>query len=108
MTFNTVFSDWLTDTVTVESMDGVGFDGVHTSAPVTVSQVMVDEESRLVRASDGNEVVSSTTVYVALELAEPFALHSKVTLPSGRVSTVIRVSTYDVDNVFSMVAVNLE
>ena len=108
MTFQGVFANWLTDTVTVASIAGIGFDGIETSSNVTVSNVMVDEESRLVRNSDGNEVVSSTTVYVATESADPFTLHSKVTLPSGRVSTVIRVSKYDVTEVFSMVAVNLE
>lgn len=108
MTFQNVFSDWLTDSVDVESLSGIGFDGAQTGSVVTVSNVMVDDESRLVRNNDGNEVVSSTTVYVALDDADAFTLHSKVTLPSGRVTTVIKVATYDVNGLFQMAAVNCE
>lgn len=108
MTFQSVFSDWLTDSVQVETAEGIGFDGVNTGSVVTVSNVMVDDETRLVRNNDGNEVVSSTTVYVALDAADVFALHSKVTLPSGRITTVIKVASYDVNGLFQMAAVNCE
>lgn len=48
---------------------------------------LVEEQNRLVRASNGDEVVSSTTVYCKPGTAAP--AKSRITLPDGRVTTVI-------------------
>lgn len=106
MSFESVFSKWLNDSVTVETIGGIGFDGI-TSTSSVVDGIMVEEETRLVRNSDGNEVVSSATLYASLDEAGKFLVNSRVTLPSGRVSTVLASARHDVPGVFAMVAVNL-
>lgn len=106
MSFESVFSKWLKDSVTVETIGGIGFDGITTSSS-TVAGVMVEEETRLVRSAAGNEVVSSATVYAPLDEANKFLVDSRVTLPSGRVTTVLASARHDVPGVFAMVAVNL-
>lgn len=62
--------------------------------PVPV-QCWVEDVIKLVRDTNGAEVVSSATLATALTAADPFAPNSKVQLPSGRVARVLTVSRGD-------------
>lgn len=79
-------------TVSVRTKTGTTGVGVLFANPVDVA-CFVDETVRLVRNSDGNQVVSSTTVYTSdtRSLWEP---GSMVTV-FGRPTTVIAVSRRD-------------
>lgn len=79
-------------TVTVEPLTGTGPYG-DVYGPAQTIRCLVEDTRQLVRALDGSEVVSQTTVYAPPGLAAP--PDSKVTLPSGRVSYVITASGHD-------------
>lgn len=72
--------------VTVEPFEGNTSSGPKYGDPVEV-KCFVLEKTRMVRAPNGEEVTSSTTVYTRLDVVCP--TKSRVTLPSGRKSTVI-------------------
>lgn len=76
----------LRHTVTVEPYLGQSAYGPRYGPPGTV-RCFLDQQTRMVRASDGTQVTSSSTVYTRLEEAAP--AQSRVTLPDGRVTTVI-------------------
>lgn len=79
---------WLRHEVTVEPYEGDGAAGPIYGDAVTV-RCFLEEKTRLVRAKDGREVTSGATFYCRLDAvnAEPEA---RVTLPSGRKTTVIQ------------------
>lgn len=85
---------YLVHTVTVEPYTGSGAYGPQYGAPV-VRACMVDEKRKLVRASngsgqgDGDEIVSEATIYLRRAYLADFPPETRVTLPTGRVSTVI-------------------
>lgn len=79
-------------TVTVEPLTGTGPYGDVYGDPVEV-RCLVEDTRQLVRALDGSEVVSQTTVYAPSWIDCP--PDSKVTLPSGRVSYAITTSDHD-------------
>lgn len=72
--------------VTVEAWLGEGPYGPRYAEPVA-ARCFVDEQTRLVRSPDGDEVTSSSTAYCLPDLDCP--AKSRVTLPSGRATTVI-------------------
>ena len=78
--------------VTIEAPAGQGPFGPAYAAPVTV-RCMVDEQTRMIRSATGDQVVSGATVYAPPGTVAPVG--SRVTLPSGRVATVLAVSTRD-------------
>lgn len=79
---------WLQHEVTVEPYEGnSGARGPKFGAPVTVP-CFLEEKNRMVRAKDGNEVVSSATFYCRLDAVDAVP-ESRVTLPDGRVTTVL-------------------
>lgn len=80
---------FMVHTVTVRTKTGEGAYGPVYADPVEVSGVMVDETMRLVRTGDGSEQTSSTTIYAPLAQASTFAVGSRVTLPSGDITTVL-------------------
>lgn len=88
-------AEFMVHTVTVQPrLGGGGMGDVH-GDPVDVD-VFVDDRRRLVRAADGTEVVSESTVHdVDLTHADLFTPGSLVTLPSGRVATVIVLAVHD-------------
>jgi len=61
--------------------------------PATRVRVVLDEARRLVRTDAGEETVSSATAYAPLGVEVPVG--SRVTLPSGRTSTVLAVHRRD-------------
>jgi hypothetical protein len=105
--FESVFSDWLSHTITVETFDGTGFDGATYLAPVTVSNCMVEKVSRLVRNSSGNEVVSETTIYATPDQASLFTEHTRISVGDYQ-STVIKIEVMDVFGLPGHVVVSLE
>lgn len=89
----TAIPGWLLrHTVTVEPYTGDGAYGPVYGAAVEV-RGMVDEQTRMVRSPGGEQVVSSSTVYVRLDTTAPPG--SRVTLPSGRRTTVINALRRD-------------
>jgi hypothetical protein len=82
----------LQHTVTVEPWEGSGGYGDIWGAPFDL-QCFVEDKRRLVRAADGSEVVSETTVYANRGPSIPN--RSRITLPSGRQPLVITVSDHD-------------
>ena len=78
---------WLQHTVTVETYEGhSAYEPVYAN-PVTV-RCFLEEKNRLVRHSDGREVVSGATFYCRLDAVQA-PPESRVTLPDGRTTTVI-------------------
>ena len=88
-------ASWWRHQVSIARYEGVGAYGDKYATPVTYLGV-VEDQRRLVRDADGEEVVSSSTV--RLPIATPdVPLGSIVTLPGfgGRMSTVLAVSRHD-------------
>lgn len=73
-------------TITVEAYEGSGPYGDTYAAGVEVT-CFVDQKRKLVRAPDGSQVVSSSTVFAPLDTAAP--PRSRVTLPDGQKTLVI-------------------
>ncbi|MEU5979389.1 hypothetical protein [Streptomyces sp. NPDC047315] len=79
---------WLLQhTVTVEPYKGDSAYGPQYGPAVQV-RCFLDDQTRTVRRPDGQEVVSSATFYAQLDTTVCPA-ESRVTLPSGRQTTVI-------------------
>lgn len=76
----------LRHTVTVEPYAGDSAYGPVYGPPAVV-RCFLDERTRTVRRADGEEVTSSSTFYARLDTDCP--AESRVTLPTGRVTTVI-------------------
>lgn len=80
-----------THTITVEPFTGDGpFGAVY--GPAVQVTCRIDETQQLVRASDGEEVTSSSTVFCDLDVVIPAG--SRVTV-NGRTTTVLALSTFD-------------
>jgi hypothetical protein len=77
-----------THTISIEPYTGSGAFGSTYGPPVDVT-CRVEEVVRLVRGADGDEAVSSTTVYCDADVVIP--AESRVTV-GGRVTTVLAVS----------------
>lgn len=85
--------EFFVHTVSVEPFEGEsGYGGTIYGAPVDVA-CFVDETTRMVRATDGSEVVSSSTVYAGPDA--PITNGSRVTLPSGDTTVVVATSRHD-------------
>lgn len=95
------FAEFMVHTITVRALTGSGGMGDTYADPVTFSPgtgdaVMVDDHRRLVRSASGSEVTSESTIYdTDLAHAPMYAPGSEVTLPSGRVATVITTAVRD-------------
>jgi hypothetical protein len=83
----------LQHTVTVEPWLGKNGYGADIWGPGVAIACFVEDKRRLVRAKDGSEVVSETTVYA--NRGPQIPARSRVTLPSGRKPLVIVVSDHD-------------
>lgn len=88
--------DFWVHTVTVETYLGVNGSGVKQYAAPVQPDGFLEAKRRLVRAEDGNQVVSESTFYSDLGNAALFTPASRVTL-SGRPlpTTVITVDIND-------------
>lgn len=85
-------ADFWVHTVTVEALTGSGGMGDTYAAPASLI-CFVDDKRRLVRAASGEEIISESTLYAPAGTELPD--QSRVTLPSGRVATVISTSIFD-------------
>lgn len=93
-------------TVTVETRKGVGPKGDVFAPPVPVDGLLVDDSVKLVRNSDGEEVVSNTQIAGPLSIVPLFTPGSKVTT-STRTARVIAVNAADVPRLPEHVVVTL-
>lgn len=80
-------------TATVETFQGAGAYGDVYAAPVTVS-CFAEAKRRLVRAKDGEQVVSESSLYMSVADGAGFVPDSKVTV-QGKVSYVITQNIND-------------
>jgi hypothetical protein len=78
---------------TVETYQGVTGSGVALYAVASDVPCYIERQASLVRASDGEQVVSSTQVYVDPSLSALFTDKTRVTI-DGVTSTVIAVSAF--------------
>lgn len=97
---------FLVHTVTVEPLQGVNGQGQPVYGAALTVQCFTDDKRHLVRNKTGEEVTSSTTLYVRTKDAGSFIEGSRVTLPTlvdtaagdplpPRVSRVIKISVFD-------------
>lgn len=93
---------------TVKTFTGTGQTGPKYSAAKSRPGLPQFPQNRLVRASNGNEVLSTAKLYAPQEFAADFTLHSLVTLNDGREATVLSLGTPDIGELFAFVEVNLE
>lgn len=90
-------AQWWVHAVTVERFAGPGPEGDTWAAPVPGVPCFVEDTRKLVRAANGSEVVSETTVYFPSAEAD-IPAGSKVTLTApfdGRTATVLKCSRHD-------------
>ena len=80
--------------ITVEPFEGDGPHGPVFGPPVEV-RALLDAKRRLVRAANGAEVISETTLRMRLDHADQCRPGSRVHLPDGTVSTVITTARHD-------------
>ncbi|MBB5853975.1 hypothetical protein ACFQ05_11760 [Amycolatopsis umgeniensis] len=87
----------LPHTVTVKPYTGTGAYGPTFGRPFSVRRAYVEDRRRLVRASDGAETISETTVITRPDPSVPAG--SEVTVwpgtPAERTAIVITASTFD-------------
>jgi len=86
-------SDFWVHIATVETYQGVTGTGVALYAAANDVPCYIERHSIMVRGSDGEQVVSSTQVYVDPTLAGMFTAKSRVTI-DGATSTVITVDSF--------------
>lgn len=85
--------DFWVHVVLVETLTGTGGMGDVFAAPVELV-CLVDDRRRLVRAADGTEVVSESTVFAPAGTTS-LTPGSRVLLPSGRTSVVLALTVAD-------------
>lgn len=78
-----------TTTVSVETFLGVGTGGREAFADPADSVCVLDDGRKLVRAANGEQVVSETTLYTDLAEASKYAPGSKVTLPTRTARVIL-------------------
>ncbi|WP_371517991.1 hypothetical protein [Kitasatospora sp. NBC_01300] len=79
--------------ITIEPYLGESAYGPAFGPPVVDVPALVSESVRLVRAPDGRQVVSPAQVLLDLDTTVPAG--SRITLPTGRTTVPITVSTID-------------
>jgi hypothetical protein len=83
---------WFIDTAKVETYQGAGAYEDNFAPPVTHSGFF-DGAIRLVLDKEGDQVVSVSTWFTAIENAPVYTLDSRVTGSDGRVGRVIKVNS---------------
>lgn len=84
-------ADFYVHTVTVQAKQGI----YDTYGPPVTVPCFVDEQTRLVRAADGSETVSSTTITAAPAHAPTLVQGARVTLPSGDTTNILTRSVHE-------------
>lgn len=93
MTADDDMADFYVHTATVETYQGTGAYGDVYAAPVVVA-CFAEAKRRLVRAKDGQETVSESTLYMGAADGGLFVPDSRVTV-GGKVSYVITQNVND-------------
>jgi hypothetical protein len=113
--FEELFGEWGRDSAgadkpcSVRTYSGAAQQGERWADAVDRNGLPQFDQQRLVRSADGNEVLSTAGIYSPdLADADVFKLHSRVTLATGRESTVLAVTVNDHEGLFQFVAVSLE
>ena len=86
--------DFYVHTVTVETHLGTGANGDVYAAPQTVPGLL-QGEVKLIRSTDGTQVVSASQFYCSIADGAKFTPDSRVTVASGRTAQVIIVNSND-------------
>jgi hypothetical protein len=89
----TAADEFQTTTVAVQTFLGVGVGGLDIFADPADSACILEDSRKLVRAVNGDQVVSETTLYTDLSEASKYITDSKVTLPT-RTARVILVKPH--------------
>lgn len=94
--------------VDVEPYEGTAAYGDLYGAKVPGVRCKIEDKRRQVRAANGEEVISETTVYARLSAQDTFKVGSKVQLPT-RVAIVIVCEVFDDGNLggWQHIAANL-
>lgn len=103
--FTDIFGDWLTQTVALRALLGQTAEGVAHGDPVSVDDVAVEHARRLVRDSEGRQVVSETTLYVPA--GKPVMRPGDIVVLGSGETTVIRVADMAPFGLFDHRVVNL-
>lgn len=93
---NTVPGFLLVHQITIEPYIGNSAYGPQYGPAVAGVRCFIEEQNRLVRAANGDEVVSSSTITCKPGTSAP--AKSRITLPGGRVTTVIACLNHDGQN----------
>lgn len=94
--------------LTVRTCTGQGSAGPIYAEPVSLPGIPQVAARRLVRSTDGNELVATGTALCApLRLLDVFTTNSLVTLDTGRETTVETVAVADQAELFEFVRVDL-
>lgn len=91
--FMATFGDWMVDGVTATPTDGISVEGPVAGTAQALGPVLVEDRERMVRNSQGVEVLSSRAVYVPAEAPYKPTLGDVVTFPDGRKGRVL--NTHD-------------
>lgn len=103
--FDDLFDEWLTQTIGHKPLLGSSAEGVQFGALANIDDIGVEHARRLVRDSDGREVVSETTLYVPAD--KPTMKPGDEIVIGARTSTVIRVADFAPFGLFDHRVVNL-
>ena len=87
------FSDFWVHTVTVETLTGSGADGAIFDTATDVP-CFIEDSQKVVRASDGTEVVSGTTLFADKVWAPKFTPSTRVTF-RGQTTLVLTTKLHD-------------
>jgi hypothetical protein len=107
-----MISRWFVDTVTVETFRGSGAMGDLFAAPVVLAPpngCWVENSRKLVRAANGEQLISETTVYTAAANNALFTTDSRVTI-NGVAARVLKANENDTGGLMPSVdhvAINL-
>lgn len=100
-------SDGTPKPLTVERYLGPGQLGPKYAAPESWPGLPQMPKARLVKSSAGNEVLAGTAVAAPLSYRDSFPLHSRVTLASGLVASVLVVEDADTQGIFGFLVISV-
>jgi hypothetical protein len=105
--FADVFDDWLSESVVVSNPIGAGAEGTIFDEPVFVPGIRVEHATRLVRDSDGREIVSTVTLYVPAT-SHQIVAGARISLLDGSRTIVVSVAPQTLSAIFDHVVVSCE
>ena len=82
----------LTESVTIAPSTGIDGHGYHVYGSGTVYKSLLVDKNKLIRNTEGQEVVSSSRVYVESGWSSP-DITDKITLADSSIPTIININT---------------